>query len=85
MTIRPVGDRVLVKPDEAPSKTSGGIIIPEDSRQKSMFGVVLSWGKGLTNFVKGQRVCFGKWAGQQVEIDEVPHLIIRFDDLLAVE
>lgn len=85
MTVVPVGDRLLVKPDEVPGKSSGGIIIPDEAKEKSMFGTVIAWGKKLENFIEGQRVCFGKWAGQQIEIDDAPYLIIRFDDILAVE
>jgi len=85
MTIRPIGDRLLVRQNVVPEKSKGGIIMPDGAREKSMFGAIVAIGKGLVNFKIGDTVCFGRYAGQLFEIDEVPHLIIRFDDILAVD
>lgn len=93
MKIRPLQDRIIVKRVEEEEKTKGGIIIPDSAKEKPMEGKVIAVGKGkiLENGkiqsldVKvGDRVLFGKYAGTEVKIDGVEHLIMREDDILGV-
>ena len=93
MKIRPLQDRIIVKRIEEEEKTKGGIIIPDSAKEKPMEGEVISVGSGkvLENGTKqvpevkaGDRVLFGKYAGTEVKIDGVEHLIMREDDILGV-
>lgn len=93
MKIRPLQDRVIVKRLEEESKTKGGIIIPDTAKEKPMEGLVIAVGKGKTaedgNLIKldvkaGDRILFGKYAGTEVKIDGVEHLIMREDDILGI-
>lgn len=93
MNIRPLQDRVLVKRIPEEEQTKGGIIIPDNAREKPMEGEVISVGNGkilengtkLTPEVKAKdRILFGKYAGTEVKIDGVEHLILREDDILGV-
>ena len=86
MKIRPLQDRVIVKRVDEEEKTSGGIIIPDTAKEKPMEGEVVAVGGGkiLDNGTKvpmdvkaGDRVLFGKYAGTEVKIDGVEHLIMR--------
>jgi chaperonin GroES len=93
MKIRPLQDRVIVKRLEEEEKTKGGIIIPDTAKEKPMEGLVIAVGKGKTaedgNLIKldvkaGDRILFGKYAGTEVKIDGVEHLIMREDDILGI-
>ncbi len=93
MKIRPLQDRVIVKRLEEEAKTKGGIIIPDTAKEKPVEGIVVAVGKGKTaedgKLIKldvkaGDRILFGKYAGTEVKIDGVEHLILREDDVLAV-
>jgi chaperonin GroES len=93
MKYRPLHDRVIVKRVEEEDKTSGGIIIPDAAKEKPQQGKVLAVGKGkiLENgkvsplaVKKGNRILFGKYAGQEIKIDGEEHLIMREDDILAI-
>ena len=93
MKLRPLHDRVIVKRVEEEDKTSGGIIIPDAAKEKPQQGKVLAVGKGkiLENgkvsplaVKKGNRILFGKYAGQEIKIDGEEHLIMREDDILAI-
>lgn len=93
MNIRPLQDRVLVKRIAEEEKTKGGIVIPDTAREKPMEGEVIAVGNGkilengtkITPEVKsGDRILFGKYAGTEVKIDGVEHLILREDDILGV-
>lgn len=93
MNIRPLQDRVLVKRIDEEERTKGGILIPDSAREKPMEGEVISVGNGkvLENGNKvnpevksGDRILFGKYAGTEVKIDGVEHLILREDDILGV-
>jgi chaperonin GroES len=93
MKIRPLQDRVIVKRVEEEAKTKGGIIIPDTAKEKPMEGLVIAVGKGKTteegNLVKpdvkaGDRILFSKYAGTEVKIDGVEHLIMREEDILGV-
>lgn len=93
MKIRPLQDRVIVKRLEEEAKTKGGIIIPDTAKEKPMEGLVVAVGKGKTaddgKLIKldvkaGDRILFGKYAGTEVKIDGVEHLIMREDDILGI-
>ena len=93
MKIRPLQDRVIVKRIEEEEKTKGGIIIPDTAKEKPQEGRVVAVGKGKVNDdgkitpldVKvNDRVLFGKYAGSEINIDEVEHLIMREEDILGV-
>ncbi len=92
-TVRPLEDRIVVKPLDPETKTSSGIFLPETSKEKPMQGKVISVGPGklLENgtrlkptVTKGDTVVFGKYSGTEIEIKSVTHLIIRESELLGV-
>lgn len=94
MDIRPLGDRIIVKPLEAEEKTKGGIIIPEVAKEKPQEGKVVAVGKGKvlesgqvhTPEVKaGDRVLYGKYSGTEITTKDGEELLImREEDILAV-
>ncbi len=93
MKIRPLNDRILVKRLEEEEKTKGGIIIPDSAKEKPMEGEVIAVGKGkktedgkvLKLDVKAKdRVLFSKYAGTEVTIDGVEHLIMKEDEILGI-
>ncbi len=93
MAVRPLEDRVLVKPTEAETKTASGIYLPETSKEKPVKGEVIAVGPGkrLENgkraemsVRKGDTVVYGKYAGTEVEIKGDKHLILRESELLGV-
>ena len=92
-TVRPLEDRILVKPLEAQTKTSSGLYLPEAAKEKPMQGKVLAVGPGklLENgerqkmlVKKGDTVLFGKYAGTEIEIKDAQHMIIRESELLGL-
>ena len=93
MTIKPLNDRVLVLRIEEEEKTSGGIIIPDTAKEKPQEGKVVAVGPGkvddngkrISLDVKADdRVLFGKYAGTEIKIGGVEHLIMREDDILGI-
>ena len=88
MNIKPLGDRVLVKPAPAEEKTVGGIIIPDTAKEKALQGSVLAVGGGTKDeemvLKAGDTVLYGKYAGTEVELEGEKYLIRRQRDLLAV-
>ncbi len=93
MKFRPLQDRILVKRLQGEEKTASGIIIPDNAKEKPMEGEVVAVGAGKTlddgkvrkpEVKSGDRVLFGKYAGSEVKLDGVEHLILREDDLLGV-
>ncbi|UTC75492.1 co-chaperone GroES [Treponema sp. OMZ 792] len=86
MKVKPLGDRVLVKPDAVETKTAGGIIIPDTAQEKTQRGVVAAVGddKEKIKVSVGQKVIHDKYAGTQIQIDGVDHLILKSNDLVAV-
>lgn len=87
MNIRPLADRVLVRPAAAEEKTQGGIIIPDSAKEKPLKGEVLAVGKGTKDeemvLKQGDQVLYGKYAGTEVEIDGEKLIIMRQSDVLA--
>ena len=93
MNVIPVGDHLVVKRLEADETTTGGIVLPDSAREKPQQGRVLSVGDGplLPSGQRGtpevqecDRVVFGSYAGQEVEIDGEKLLILRNGDVLAI-
>ncbi len=88
LNIKPLADRVLVKPCAAEEKTIGGIIIPDTAKEKPLKGEVLAIGEGTKDeamVVKvGDTVLYGKYAGTELELDGEKYLIMRQNDILAV-
>lgn len=88
MNIKPLADRVLIKPAPAAEKTAGGIIIPDTAKEKPLQGEVLATGNGTKDeemvLKAGDTVLYGKYAGTEVEFDGVKYLIMRQSDVLAV-
>ncbi|MFB3852129.1 MAG: co-chaperone GroES [Acidobacteriota bacterium] len=93
MKVRPLGDRVLIKRMEPKEQVKGGIIIPDTAKEKPLEGTVVSVGEGryddkgklIPMTVKeGQKVLVGKYAGTEIKIDEVEHIIVREDEILGI-
>jgi chaperonin GroES len=85
MKIKPLGDRVLVKQEETEEKTAGGIFIPQTAQEKTQTGTVVEIGDDEEIKVKaGQKVMHDKYAGTTVNVDGEEHLLIRYDDILAI-
>lgn len=93
MKLRPLHDRVLVKRLEAKEVMKGGIIIPDTAKEKPQEGEVIAVGPGKIgddgkirpmNVKAGNRILFGKYAGNDVKIDDEEYVIMREDDILGV-
>jgi len=93
MKLKPLNDRVLVLRIEEDEKTVGGIIIPDTAKEKPQEGKVVAVGPGKLDdegkripldVKENDRVLFGKYAGNEVKIDGVEHIIMREDDILAI-
>ncbi len=93
MKLKPLQDRILVQRVEEETKTKGGIIIPDTAKEKPAEGKVVAVGTGkVTEDGKkvaielkvGDRILFGKYAGNEVKIDGQEYLIMREDDVLGV-
>ena len=93
MKIRPLQDRILVKRVDEDEKTAGAILIPDSAKEKPQEGKVVAVGNGKIqengdvqplDVKKGDRVLFSKYAGTEVNIEGVEHLIIREDDVLGI-
>jgi len=88
MKVKPLSDRVLVKLEKNEAKTAGGIIIPDTAQEKTQQGVVVETGPGTEKekitVKSGDRVMYDKYAGAQIKIDGVEHLILKMSDIIAV-
>ena len=86
--IRPLADRVLVRPAEAEQKTASGIIIPDTAKEKPQRGEVLAVGNGTKDHemtVKpGDHVLYGKYSGTEIEIDGEKLMIMKESDIYAI-
>ncbi|MEM6855018.1 MAG: co-chaperone GroES [Planctomycetota bacterium] len=92
-SIKPLDDRVLVKPQEAEEKTASGIYLPEGAKEKPQHGKIVAAGPGKLNddgsrskltVKKGDTVLYGKYAGTEIDVDGVTHMIMRESELLGV-
>ncbi|MDR3340919.1 MAG: co-chaperone GroES [Candidatus Symbiothrix sp.] len=88
MSIKPLADRVLVKPAAAEEKTVGGIIIPDSAKEKPLKGEVIATGNGTKDeemvLKPADHVLYGKYAGTEIELEGVQYLIMRQSDVLAI-
>ena len=93
MAFKPLHDRVLVRRIESDEKTAGGLIIPDNAKEKPAEGEIVSVGEGarkdsgelIAMAVKaGDKVLFGKWSGTEVRIDGEELLIMKESDILGV-
>jgi len=93
MKIRPLGDHIVVKRTQEEERTKGGIIIPDTAKEKPIEGEVVAVGSGKSlkngkvrplTVKAGDRILFGKYAGTEVKLDGVDHLVLDENDVLAV-
>lgn len=93
MSIKPLGDRVLIQPIVEKESKKGGIIIPDSAKEKPQEGKVIAIGTGKRdedgklipfNVKKGDRVLLPKYGGTEVKIDDQEYQIVREDDILGV-
>ena len=93
MSVKPLEDRVLVKPVEAATMTASGIYLPEASKEKPVQGKIVATGPGKRlgngqlarmSVKKGDTIVYGKYAGTEVEIKGDKHLILRETELLGM-
>ncbi len=93
MSLKPLGNRVVVEPIEQEEVTAGGIVLPETAKEKPQKGKVLSVGPGERDeegkripldVKEGDTVLFAKYAGTEIKIDNKKLLILRESDLLAI-
>lgn len=93
MSLKPLNDRVLVKRLESEEKTAGGLFIPDTAKEKPSRGEIVAAGPGKTDdngkrvplgVKAGDTVLFNKYAGTEIKLDGVEHLVMREDDILAI-
>ena len=84
MTIKPLGERVLVKMDKIEEKTAGGIYIPQTAQEKTQIAVVEAIGDEVKAVKVGQKILHDKYAGTQVKMDNEEYLILNIKDVLAI-
>jgi len=88
MNVKPLADRVLIKPTVAEEVTASGIIIPDTAKEKPLKGTVLAIGPGTKDepmeLKVGDVVLYGKYAGTEVEIEHEKVMIMRQNEVLAI-
>ena len=84
MTIKPLGERVLVKMDKVEEKTAGGIFIPQTAQEKTQIAVVEAIGEDIKTVKVGQKILHDKYAGTSVKMDNEEYLILNIKDVLAI-
>lgn len=88
LNIRPLADRVVIKPAEAEEKTASGLYIPDTAKEKPHRGTVLAVGPGKkdepTTVQVGDTVLYGKYSGTEIQIDGKDYLIMKESDIFAV-
>ena len=86
--IKPLADRVLIEPQEAQTKTAGGIYIPDTAKEKPQQGKVIAVGPGKKDepmeVKAGDVVLYGKYAGTEVTVEDRKYLIVKQQDILAI-
>ena len=94
MNLKPLGDRVIVKQDEAEETTASGLFLASSSKEKPTTGVVLAVGEGKHTddgklipmpVKKGDHVLYGKYGGTEVEVQGEKVVILRADDIYAIQ
>jgi len=93
MPIKPLSDRILVKPIEQTEEKIGGIIIPDTAKEKPQEGEVIATGPGkmlengqrqAISVAVGNRILYGKYSGSEIKYKNEDYLIMREDDILAI-
>ena len=93
INLKPLGDRVIVKPMEAEEKTKGGIILPDTAKEKPIEGTIVAAGPGKVSddgktikmeVKAGDKVLYGKYSGTEVTVDGDEYLIMRESDVFAI-
>ena len=91
--LQPLGDRVLVKPQESKETKRGGIIIPDTAKEKPQEGTIVATGKGKTtedgkvlpmDVKPGDKILYGKYSGSEIKIDDQDYLIMHQEDVLGI-
>ena len=92
-TLKPLHEKVVVERDDAETKSSGGIVIPDSAKEKPMRGTVVAVGPGRVlesgdvkalDVKKGDKILFGGYAGSEVKLDGKEYLIVSESEILAV-
>ena len=92
MNVKPLSDRIVVKPEAAEEKTASGIILPDTAQEKPQMGKVMAVGPGKSSdsgelikmsLKEGDRVLYGKYSGTEITVDGDDVLIMRESDILA--
>ena len=93
LNLRPLGDRVVVKPLDREEVTKSGIVLPDTAKEKPQQGTVIAAGSGKTNdegkripldVTAGDTILFGKYSGTEIKLDGEDYLILREDEVLAI-
>ena len=86
--MKPIADRVIIKPAPADEKTKGGIIIPDTAKEKPQRGEVIAVGPGkdgnLMTVTPGDIVLYGKYSGQEINFEDQDYLIMREEEILVI-
>ena len=92
-TVRPMGDRILIRPESREETTKSGLVLPDTAKEKPMEGEVLAVGPGARDdsgklapldVKAGDRILFGKWSGTEVKIDGEDLLIMKESDVMGI-
>src|SRR5687767_2345554 len=93
MNLRPLGDRVVIEPQERDERTESGLYIPETAKEKPQQGTILAVGEGRRDesgerinmdVQQGQTVLYAKYAGTEIKVDGKKLLILKESDILAI-
>jgi chaperonin GroES len=93
MKLRPLDDRVVIKQSEAEEKTAGGIILPDAAKEKPQIGKIVEVGpgkllddgkRGKMSVKKNDEVIYGKYMGNEIEIDGGKYVVLRESDILGI-
>ena len=93
MKLRPLDDRVIIKQSDAEEKTAGGIYLPDTAKEKPQIGKIVSTGpgkllddgkRGKMSVKKNDKVIYGKYMGNEVELDGEKYVILRESDILGI-
>jgi len=93
MKIKPLADRVVIKPSQAEEKTKGGLYVPDTAKEKPVVGEIVAVGPGRKaddgklipmELKVGDKILYGKYSGTEVTLDDEEYLIMRESDIFAV-
>lgn len=91
--LKPLGDRIVIEPQEKEEKTASGIVLPDSAKEKPQEGRIVAVGAGkisdkgeriALDVKEGEKVIFSKYAGTEVKYDGKTYLVVRQDDVLAI-